>query len=362
MRNFEYTSPPVHVVFAAGAARNRLADMASLIGAQRLLLVTEEPLLDLARKLTEPLGERVVGVFDGVRPHVPVAVAEQARRVAAECDADAVVSVGGGSSTGTAKAIALTTGLPIIAVPTTYAGSEATPVWGLTEDERKTTGRDPRVQPKVIVYDPDLTLSLPPGLTAASGLNALAHSVEALWAPGANPLNDAIALESIRALARGLPAIAADPEDPEARAVALYGAWLAGTAFATAGSSLHHKTCHTLGGAYDLPHAETHAVVLPYVTAFVRPAIGDADARIAAALGAGDGVTAAAALAELAGRLGAPSSLAEVGLREPQLAEAARLVAEHAPDAPRPLDEEQARALLTAAWRGDVPVTEEALA
>ena len=181
--------------------------------------------------------------------------------------------MGGGSTTGTAKAIALELGLPIIAVPTTYAGSEVTPVWGLTERSRKTTGTDRRVLPKLVVYDPELTLTLPPGLSGTSGINAVAHSAEALWSPRRNPVTSLIAEESIRALANGLPAVVADPSSIQSRSQALYGAWLAGTAFANVGSYVHHKICHVLGGAYNLPHAETHTVVLPYSAAVAAPRV-----------------------------------------------------------------------------------------
>ena len=202
---------------------------------------------------------------------MPVEVADAARKQAAAVGADAVLSVGGGSATGTAKAVALTTGLPVIAVPTTYAGSEVTPVWGLTEGERKTTGVDPRVLPRLVIYDPELTVSLPGPLSAASGLNAMAHCVDAFWAPGRNPVSALAAGEAIRVLAAALPLVSEDGTDVGARGDLLYGAYLAGTAFAVAGSGLHHKICHVLGGRYGLPHAQTHAIMLPYVLAFNAP-------------------------------------------------------------------------------------------
>ena len=353
MRDFVYDALPGRVVFGAGTARHRLAEEVERLGAHRVLLIAtgrEEP---LARQLTRPFAERVAGAVTDVRPHVPLAVAEAARAAAKDAAADAVLSVGGGSTTGTAKAVALTSGLPVIAVPTTYAGSEMTPVWGLTEGGRKTTGTDRRVLPRVVVYDPELTVSLPAGLSAVSGLNAMAHCVEAFWAPGANPVTALSAQEGIRALATGLPGVVADGQDLGARADALYGACLAGAAFAVAGSGLHHKICHVLGGAYDLPHAETHAVVLPHVLAFNAPAVPEAATRIAAALGAGPGMSAAQALAGLARRLGAPVALREVGLAEQSLAEAACLVLEKVPaDNPRPVSAADVAALLRAAWEG----------
>jgi maleylacetate reductase len=243
-----------------------------------------------------------------------------------------------------------------VAVPTTYAGSEVTPVWGQTEAQRKTTGVDRRVLPRTIVYDPELTLTLPPELSAASGMNALAHCVEAFWAPGANPVTSALAEQGIRALAAGLPGVVADGSDLDARADTLLGAWLAGAAFAVAGSGLHHKVCHVLGGAYDLPHAQTHAIVLPHVLAHNAPGVPEAAARIAAALGADDAVR---GLTDLSRELGIPSGLREVGLREDQLDEATDLVLEKVPaDNPVPTDREDVTRLLRAAWSG-IPSGEE---
>jgi maleylacetate reductase len=350
MRAFTYEPLPGRVVFGAGAARSELVGEVARFGAGRLLLVVSAGEEALARELTGPVGGRVVATFTGVRPHVPVAVAEAATELARSTGADAVLSVGGGSTTGTAKAVALRTGLPILAVPTTYAGSELTPVWGLTEHSRKTTGVDRIVLPRLVVYDPELTLTLPAGLTAASGLNAMAHCVEAFWAPRANPVTSLLAAEGIRALATGLPAAVDDGHDLPARTDVLYGAYLAGSAFAVAGSGLHHKICHVLGGAYDLPHAQTHAVVLPHVLAFNAPAVPAAAARIATALGTGD---AAGGLADLAARLGIPAGLRALGLDAARLPEAARLVREQVPaDNPRPVLDGDIERLLQAAWAG----------
>jgi alcohol dehydrogenase class IV len=243
--------------------------------------------------------------------------------------------------------------LPIIAVPTTYAGSEATAVWGLTDDGRKTTGTDPVVLPRTVVYDPELTLSLPIGLTVASGLNAMAHSVDSLWAPNANPVASAMAVAGIGALRSALPAARRDGGDLTARAEALSAAYLAAVAFTSAGSGLHHKICHVLGGAYNLPHAETHAVVLPHVAAFNVPAAPAAGAQIAAALGTRDAV---AGLADLYSSLGAPASLRELGLAESDLPEAVDLVVKAAPPSnPRPVDASAVESILWPAWAGDRP-------
>ncbi len=354
--DFRYDALPGRVVFGVGAARTELAGELDRLGVRRVLLVATEQELPLARALSAPFDDRVVGVVTDVRMHVPVESAEAAREAAASCDADVVLSVGGGSTTGTAKAVALTTGLPVVAVPTTYAGSEVTPVWGLTEGGRKTTGKDPRVLPRVVVYDPELTLTLPAGLSAASGLNALAHCVEAFWAPGANPITSLVAEEGIRALAAGLPAVTQDPTGMPGRSSALYGAYLAGAAFAVAGSGLHHTVCHVLGGAYDLPHAEMHAVVLPHVLALYGPRLPDTETRVAAALGTSPG-EAVTGLVALGARVGAPTSLRSVGMREQDLPEAAGLVTDALqvklpPGGPLTVDEAQATALLTAAFHG----------
>jgi maleylacetate reductase len=352
---FTYDALPGRVVFGPGTARARLADEVSRLGASRLLLITTPRAAALARELAAPLGGRVAGVCTGVREHVPAEVAEAARQQAAEAGADALLSIGGGSATGTAKAVALTTGLPVIAIPTTYAGSEVTPVWGLTEGDRKTTGTDPRVLPRVVLYDPDLTMSLPAGLTAASGLNALAHCAEAFWAPGRNPVTALAAAEGLRVLAQALPLAVKDGADLAARGDLLYGAYLAGTAFGVAGAGLHHKICHVLGGRFGLPHAQTHAIVLPYVLAFNLPGALDAAARISQALDeAGlDPAGPAAAVQALAARLGLPGGLRDIGLREDQIDEAARLIEPAVPaDNPVPAGAAELRTLLRAAWAG----------
>jgi maleylacetate reductase len=353
---FEYSGYPSHVVFGVRAAHDsRLVDAVSRLDAQRVLLVAADADRELADPIADVLGRRIVNRFSAVRPHVPIEVAQAARAAAADASADAVLSVGGGSTTGTAKAIALTTGLPVVAVPTTYAGSEVTPVWGLTESAHKTTGVDPRVLPRVVIYDPELTLTLPVGLSVASGLNALAHCVEAFWAPGRNPITSLIAQEGIRALAQGLPRVAVDGSDLEARAEVLYGAWLAGTAFATAGSSVHHKVCHVLGGAFDLPHAQTHAVVLPYSTALAAPRAPGSDERIAAALG-DDALPAAAAIATFAHALGAPGSLREVGLRDDDVDRAIELVDATLSQLPEPVSRSDTEALIRGAFTGAAPI------
>jgi maleylacetate reductase len=350
--SFIYDALPGRVVFAAGSSRSQLAAEVDRLDVHRLLLIATVQERPLAEELSAVLGDRVVGVFDEVRPHVPNEVAERARAVAAETGADALLSIGGGSTTGTAKIIALQTGLPIVAVPTTYAGSEMTPVWGMTTAARKETGNDRRVLPKVVVYDPELTVSLPAFITGPSAINAMAHCVEAFYAPGANPITSLVAEEGIRAIARGVPTAVEQPEDMRGRSYTLYGAYLAGAAFAVAGSAIHHKICHVLGGAYDLPHADLHTVVLPYATAFNAEALPEVSERVARAMGA-EGSDAAAAIQALALRIGAPTALRDIGMKEEDLDEATGLVLEKVPaDNPRPADEHNIRQLLEDAFAG----------
>ncbi|MGW5309273.1 maleylacetate reductase [Nocardia thailandica] len=353
MSTFTYDGLPGRIVFGPGTTRTRLPGELDLLGAQRILLVATDTEGDLATRLCAPFADRVAATFSQVRPHVPVEVAELARKAATEAEADLVLSVGGGSTTGTAKAVALTTGLPVVAVPTTYAGSEVTPVWGMTDRGRKTTGTDRRVLPKTVIYDPDLTASLPVELSVASGLNAVAHCVEAFWAPRRSPVSSAVAEDGIRHLVAGLGALPAAPTAPAAREELLLGAYLAGSAFAVAGSGLHHKICHVLGGAFDLPHARTHAIVLPYVLAYNAPHATDATERIARALGRPDIVT---ALRELGAGLSGPGGLRELGVTETDLDTVVDDITAIAPaDNPTPVTADGVRALLRAAWAGSDP-------
>ena len=303
------------------------------------------------------LGDRHVGTFAAVKPHVPVGVAGAARESARRLHADCLLAVGGGSAVGTAKAVALEIPLPIVAIPTTYAGSEMTPVYGITDGLRKRTGMDVSVLPKVVVYDPELTLSLPPSVTGPSAMNAMAHCVEAFWAPGANPIASLIAEEGIRALSRGVLVAVRSPEDLEGRGATLYGAYLAGAAFAVTGAGIHHKICHVLGGAYGLPHAQTHTVVLPHVVSFNEPALPRVMYRLARALGKVPGPgEPAAGLYDLAQEIVAPTALKDIGMKEEDLDEAAGLVLSAAPkDNPRPVDETGVRTILEDAYEGRRP-------
>ena len=346
---FVHDTLPQRVRFASGEAADQLAEEVSDRGAARLMVIASD----------RGPGEQVAGDLPvvvwhhEVAMHVPVGVAERARDAAAEHDVDLVVSIGGGSATGLAKAVALTTGLPVVAVPTTYAGSEATDVWGLTEGRRKTTGSDAQVLPRTVVYDATLTLTLPVEMSVASGLNAVAHCVDSMWAPRADPINAALAVEGIRALTAGLPALVRDPTGLPGREDALYGAYLAAVSFASAGSGLHHRICHVLGGMFDLPHAQTHAVVLPHVLALNGPAAPEAERRLARELGA---ETATDGLRTLRESLDAPRDLRSLGMPEDGIPAAVEAVlAVVPPSNPAPVAADTLTALLRAAWEGDLP-------
>ncbi|MEV0700317.1 maleylacetate reductase [Saccharopolyspora sp. NPDC050389] len=351
--HFEHENLPQRVCFGSGKAAAMLAGEVARLGTSRVMVIASPAEAALSEKITGDLP--VVHRHDEVAMHVPVAAAERARAAAARHEADVVVSIGGGSATGLAKAIALTSGLPIVAVPTTYAGSEATTVWGLTEGSRKTTGVDARVLPRAVIYDAELTLSLPVPMSVASGLNALAHCVDAMWGPRADPIDRALAQEGIRALHTGLPQVVSDPAGLPGREHALYAAYLSALAFSSAGSGLHHKICHVLGGAYDLPHAQTHAIVLPYVLAFNAPSAPEAERRIATAL---DAPSAIAGLQELRGRLQAPKALRDHGFGESDIDDAVNAILPVVPpNNPRPVTADDLRRVLHAAWQGADPET-----
>ena len=351
MKAFSYTSLPSRVIFGSGTLKG-LAEEIRRLGCSRALILCTPQQENEARALAAQIGPLAAGLFAKATMHTPVAVTDAALAVAKEVKADVTVALGGGSTTGLGKAIALRTDLPQIAVPTTYAGSEATPILGETKDGLKTTQRSMKVLPEVILYDVELTLTLPVGLSVTSGMNAIAHAVEALYAHDANPITSLMAEEAVRALAQALPVIVKDPKNGAARADALYGAWLCGICLGTVGMALHHKLCHTLGGTFDLPHAETHTVVLPHAAAYNAPATPEAMAKLARALGAADPVR---GLYDLEVALGAPTSLKQLGMPENGLDKAADLALANPYWNPRPLERSAIRALLENAWAGRPP-------
>ena len=350
---FVHEALPSRVVFGAGSLQ-RLPQEIDKLGVTRALVLCTPEQRAIGADVVVMLGARSAGVFDGAVMHVPVAVAEEARDKARRLHVDCCVAIGGGSTTGLAKAIALTSGLPILAIPTTYAGSEMTPIWGLTEGGVKETGRDILVLPKTVIYDPALTTSLPVALSVTSGINAIAHCVEALYSHDANPIVSLIAEEGIRALAAGLPQIVKRPDDIDARSRALYGAWLGGVSLGSVGMALHHKLCHTLGGTFSLPHAETHTVVLPHAVAYNAAAAPEQIERVARALGVG---SAAEGLYDLAASLGAPVSLESLGMRREQLNHAADLAVQNPYYNPRTVTRDGIRVLLENAFDGRRPMT-----
>ncbi|WOH63601.1 maleylacetate reductase [Bradyrhizobium sp. BWA-3-5] len=357
MQDFVYQNAPMRVVFGTGTLR-RLPDELSHLGATRALVLATPRQKDLVADIRQMIGERFAGVFTGAVMHTPVEVTERAMQTVRDVQADCLIAIGGGSTTGLGKAIALRTDLPQIVLPTSYAGSEMTPVVGQTSGGIKTTQSSPKILPEVVIYDVDLTVTMPPKLSATSGINAIAHAAEALYARDRNPLISLIAQESIRTLAQALPRICAQPSDGAARTDALYGAWLSGVCLGAVGMALHHKLCHALGGAFNLPHAETHTVILPHALAYNAPAAPDAMARIAAALGAQDP---ALGLQDLARKLAVPTSLREIGMPENGIDQAADLAVKNPYWNPRPVERDAIRELVARAWRGDAPETGRAV-
>jgi maleylacetate reductase len=351
MRPFVYNALPARVVFGLGTI-GQVADEVRRLGCRRALILSTPQQQGDAERLASQIGDLAAGVFAGAAMHTPVEVTQQAMDHLRNLGADCTIALGGGSTIGLGKAIALRSDVPQIAIPTTYAGSEATPILGETEQGRKTTQRSPRALPEVIVYDVDLTLTLPAGLTATSGMNAMAHAVEALYAQDANPVTSLLAEQAIAILAQALPRITKNPQDRAARSDALYGAWACGTCLGSVGMALHHKICHVLGGSFGLPHAETHTVMLPHAVAFNTASAPDAMARVTRALASTE---AAQGLFDLAGELGAPRSLREIGMPENGLDEAADIAVMPPYWNPRPIERTSIRALLQDAYEGRRP-------
>lgn len=356
MRDFIYNAQAARVIFGAGSLQHLEREI-TLLGAQRALILCTPEQQGIAEQIAKILGARTAGIYPKAVMHVPAETAAAAVAEAARVGADCALAVGGGSTTGLGKAIALQSGLPILAIPTTYAGSEMTPIYGITEAGLKKTGRDPRVLPRTVIYDPELSVSLPVGLSVTSAMNAIAHAAEGLYAQDSNPIMDLMAEEGIRALATAIPAIRANPADIAARSNALYGAWLCGTVLGNVGMALHHKLCHTMGGTFNLPHAEVHTVILPHAMAFNAAAAPAAMQKISRALG---GAPAAQGLYELASQNGAPVSLRELGMKAEDLDTVVRLALQNPYWNPRPIVPENAaalRSLLQQAWEGVAPLS-----
>jgi maleylacetate reductase len=352
MQSFVYDQPATRVIFGVGSL-DRLAEEVKRLGARRAIVLSTPEQRGDAENVARRLGDVSAGIYAEAVMHVPIEVARAARDIARERDADCYVAIGGGSTIGLGKAIALETGMPIVAIPTTFAGSEMTPIYGLTEGGLKKTGRDRKVLPRTVLYDPTLTLTLPAKIAGPSGMNAMAHCIEGLYAQDANPIMTLFAAEGIRALSRSLPVVVNEPTNLKARSDALYGAWLAGTVLGNVGMAIHHKLCHTLGGTFNLPHAETHTIVLPHAIAFNREAAPEAMRIAADALGVHD---AARGVYDLAARLAAPLALKDIGMPADGLDRAARLATENPYYNPRPVEYSGVRRLLENAFYGERPV------
>jgi len=351
VKSFVYDQPATRVIFGTGSL-DRVAEEVKRLGAKRAIVLSTPEQRGEAEDVARRLGELSAGVYAEAVMHVPIETARAAREEAKRRDADCYVAVGGGSTVGLGKAIALESGLPIVAVPTTFAGSEMTPIYGITECGVKKTGKDRRVLPKTVIYDPTLTLTLPAKIAGPSGMNAMAHCVEALYAQDANPIISLLAVEGIRALARSLPVVVREPKNLEARADALYGAWLGGTVLGAVGMAIHHKLCHTLGGSFNLPHAEVHTVILPYAAAYNQSAVPDAMRVVAEALGS---KSAAQGIYDLSVRIGAPIALKDIGMPVDGLDRAAEIATQNPYYNPRPVEYSGVRTLLEDAYYGKRP-------
>lgn len=346
---FTWTSLPSRVVFGPGAVR-RVGDEVARLEKRRVLLVGGGMSTRAAfTRVRELLGDALAETVGGSTQHVPADVIDAAAATTRAVDADVLVSVGGGSATGLGKVLAFICDLPLIAIPTTYSGSEMTAVWGRITDGRKHTAFDLRVLPRSVVYDAELCVGMPPRLAAASGMNALAHCLEALWSSGANPMTTALAVEGGRRLVGGLPRVVDDPDDVNAHAENLIGACLAGVAMAQAGMGIHHRSAHVLGGGWKLPHAETHAILLPRSTALVAPR-AQAAMREASRIFDSDDVP--AAVFALLQRLRLPNGLSELGMPEDGLDEAAHRIMEATHNDPLVPGETSVREMLDDAYFG----------
>jgi maleylacetate reductase len=358
---FSYSAPvlqdrAVRVVFGPGSLR-QVASEARMLGT-RIVIISGRHESAAASAVSAQLGDDLAWRIPDVVQHVPLADVARGLEAALDVTAGVLVSIGGGSATGLAKAIARDSGLPIVAVPTTYAGSEMTPIWGQSDQGGKTTGRDPQVLPRVVVYDPALTVSMPAELTAASGMNALAPAVESLYAPDSTPQSSDLAEDAIRALVHALPRAVRRPDDLQGRTETLRGAWLAGWALGSTTMGLHHKLAHVLGGTYHLPHAAVHSVLLPHVAAFNAPAAPSPFSRAARELGVGGPEAVGVALFELATQLDAPTSLADLGFELDAIDMVAKTVAEAPVANPRHFTEEDVSYLVRQAYWGKQPLRE----
>jgi maleylacetate reductase len=349
--DFQYQGLPWNILFSPGVI-NSLPEELGKLGFKRALVLSTPQQVDQANELALMLDMLCVGVFSDAVMHVPLETVTTAMKVAQELKADCSVSIGGGSTTGLGKALAIKSDLPNIAIPTTYAGSEMTNIWGITEAGRKTTGRDVRVVPNLTIYDPELTLGLPSHIAGPSGLNAMAQAVVNVTTKNMNPIVSVLALDAVRALSKNLPIIIEQPDNLEARSSVLYGACLAGASLGTGSTSLHHRLCHTFGGSFNTPHAETHTVLLPHSVAYNAAATEQGTRQLANTMQVEDP---AIGIFELAKIVGAPTALKDIGVKESDLDEAVTIATEKALENPEPVTKERLRLLLENAYHGNTP-------
>lgn len=348
---FNYTPVPSKAVFGENAALKLKEEVLS-IGGSRMMIAGSKGMIARASHIIESLGEMCVAVFDGAEPHCPEAVAMAALEIYKESHADCIVAIGGGSTIGIGKAIALRTEAKFIVIATTPCGSESTPIHGMLIGNQKKTGRDRKVIANISIYDPCLTTSISAHHTGTIGMNSLAHCVEALYAQVKSPISDCFALEGIKALRQGLPDSIKNPHDLAARSMVLYGGMLSGYCVTLAGIAIHHKLCHVLGGHHGIPHGESNSVILPYAVAFNENAAPIAMKKIKSAFGA---ESASGALYDFATEIGVPKSLKELGMREEHLDVAAKETVETTPYNPKPVEVEPVREMLQQAYEGVRP-------
>lgn len=354
MDPFVYNANPGRVVFGPGSI-NKLPDEIRRLGLKSPLLLSTPQQVSQVEDLAKILKSASIepaGIYSNATMHTPSNITDEALAFLHSKSADVVVSIGGGSTTGLGKAISVRTGLPHICIPTTYAGSEMTPILGETQDGRKTTRSDPKILPGVVIYDVDLTMTLPSSLSATSGVNAIAHAVEALYAQNKNPIISLLALEGTKSLAESLPEIIENPSSQSAREKAQYGAWLCGVCLGSSAMALHHKLCHTLGGSFNLPHAETHTIVLPHALSYNAPSIPDAMAKLASALPESDG-DATKGLNVLLGKLKVKRALKDYGMKEEDIDKAAEIAVSNQYPNPRKVEKGPIRELIRRAWAGE---------
>jgi maleylacetate reductase len=352
--DFFYESQPCRVVFGRGSLQ-MLGQQIERIGAQRALILCTPGMRPLAEKIMQQLGPLAVGVFDKAVMHVPVNVAREARELAQWVNADCIVTIGGESTIGLGKAVALAFGSPIIAIPTSYSGSEMTSHYSLTDLGVKRGGKDPRVLPRGVIYDPELTMFIPKSIAVVSGINAIAHAAEGLYAQDGNPVMSMFAEEGIRSMAAGLTGVALDYQDLDARSDCLYGAWLCGTVQGRVGVALHHKLCELLGTSFGVAQAELQAIILPHSIAYNESAVPGLGIRICKAL-CTDSDSGGGALWDFAKKMGAPLALQKLGLTEENLDAAADFALSEPFWNPRPLERAAIRSLLQSAFEGKRPV------